>query len=399
MKLMYIQYTGDFAEAYQRLIVAEGDENYYGQRYSVSTVVEQARAGIEVMVLVLNSEGYRKKLEPRLESMGLIDGDRDLQSVRRAVEGFQPDRVVITTPILKILKYLRKVSIPTFPVLADSFEFTSGLKSRLNRLRLARELNARHIRWIANHQLNAAKSLANLGIPQHRILAYDWVHQETPEQWTKQVPSDLETKTIELFYAGTICQSKGVLDLVRAVKSLQMLGRSVSLRLVGRGKDADIDAFIRTHQLTQQISFLGPVSHAEVLQSMNAADLVIVPSQHRYPEGLPMTIMESLMVHTPVIASDHPMFVGRVGGRGAVTFFRAEAHDDLARCVLEACSDRDNYLLRTLHAPLEWHDLCLELKWGDLINRWIEDPLGCDFSGETLDNALVPTAVKEAFAT
>lgn len=399
MKLMYIQYTGDFAEAYQRLIVEAGEENYYGQIYSVSTVVEQARNGVEVHVLVLNTNGYERQLEGNLSSTGLVGGDRDIEAVRRAIDAFQPDRVVITTPILSILQYLRKTGVPTFPVLADSFEFSAGLKQRIHRLRLARELKSKNIRWVANHQINAAKSLINLGIPENRVLAYDWVHRETPEQWSKEVPKDLETKTIELFYAGSICQSKGVFELVQAVKHLNAMGKAVNLRLAGRGEDDEITQFIQQNSLEEQITFLGPVSHDDVLQNMNAADLVVVPSQHRYPEGLPMTIMESLMVHTPVIASDHPMFVGRVGNRGAVSFFRAEDSKNLAESILESCSNRVDYLQRTLHAPMEWHDLCLNLKWGDMINRWIDDPAGCDFSGETLSQPKPDTTYDGALAT
>ena len=32
MKVLYIQYAGDFSEAYTRLFVEHGKENYYGQK-------------------------------------------------------------------------------------------------------------------------------------------------------------------------------------------------------------------------------------------------------------------------------------------------------------------------------------------------------------------------------
>ena len=45
---------------------------------------------------------------------------------------------------------------------------------------------------------------------------------------------------------------------------------------------------------------------------MHAHDAVVVPSQHAYPEGLPMTIYDAYCSRSPLIASDHPMFRSKV---------------------------------------------------------------------------------------
>jgi len=119
------------------------------------------------------------------------------------------------------------------------------------------------------------------------------------------------------------------------------------------------------------VTFLGSIDHSDVLRHMNSADFVVVPSRHEYPEGLPMTIMESLMVHTPVLASDHPMFVGRVGTKGGVIFFKEKNVEDLVIQILHLISDRDLYVKTCEMTSAEWHALELKLKWGDMIDAWL----------------------------
>jgi glycosyltransferase involved in cell wall biosynthesis len=385
MNVLHIQYTGDFKESYERLVINHGKENYYGQRYSVNVVVEQARRGLNVLVLVLKSDGYRAQLEPNLESIGLNWGHTDYQHVQKIIDDFSPDRVILRVPDVKILRYLRKKKILVLPNFADSFEYKSILKGRLYRFQLAYELKQESIRWVANHQINAALSIRNLGIRADKILAYDWEHDAKPEDWRKTIPSDLATKPINLFYAGMISEAKGVLDLIEAVKYVRESGRLIQVRLAGRGYDSSFDEFAKKLNIRDCLEFLGLIDHDEILTNMNAADLVVVPSRHSYPEGLPMTIMEALMVHTPVVASDHPMFVGRVGKRGAVQFFHERDALDLAKQIISVCGNLEEYRERCINAPREWHDICLDFKWGDMVNAWIDRPMDCDFSASTID--------------
>ena len=72
MKIMYIQYAGDFREAYNRLIVSGGREDYYGQEYSVKAVVRQSQEGFDVVVLTTITEhNFIKQLADNLVAIGL----------------------------------------------------------------------------------------------------------------------------------------------------------------------------------------------------------------------------------------------------------------------------------------------------------------------------------------
>ncbi len=384
MKLLYIQYAGDFAEAYQRLFIENGKENYYAQKYSVGAVVRQARSGINARVLVLQSAGFRVELEENLSAIGLDANPLNYRMIKREIGRFNPDLVVLRYPDPKLLRFLRSTSTPTFPVFADSFESRGLLRGRFFRFFLSRELRHSAVNWIANHQINAAASVRNLGVRPEKILPYDWEHDDDPSNWSKTVPRDLDKKDITVLYAGAISKEKGVCDLIVSLRHARDRGRRIRLRLAGMGPFDTFEVLACDIGVREDVKFLGMISHETVLREMNVADLVAVPSHHCYPEGLPMTIMESLMVHTPVVASDHPMFVGRVGHRGAVKFVRQRSPESLADGILWMCGDRERYKEASQNAPKEWDDLTLDLKWADMVNAWVNNPDGVDFSRHTL---------------
>lgn len=387
MKVMYIQYAGNFSEAFERLIIKNERENYYGQLYSVSRVVEQARKHIDIVVLTMKTEAHRAQLEDNLVSIGLGEGDIDYKKINQEIAVFSPDLVILRTPDHKILKILRTLKIKVFPVLADSFELIPfwKVKSQINKYLLSKELNDGSIQWIANHQLNASRSIENLGVKPQKILPYDWEHPDNPSNWTKQISEDFDSKKISVFFAGTIRAPKGIFDLIDSIKYIKQQGRDIIVRIAGKGEVDKIKSLADTQGVLANIEMLGLVDHDTVLKHMNAADLVIVPSHHAYPEGLPMTIMESLMVRTPVVASDHPMFVGRVGERGSVRFFREKNAQDLAKVIVSACNDADTYKNMSANAQFEWEDLNLELKWADMVDNWILDQ-NYDFSPYTIEH-------------
>jgi glycosyltransferase involved in cell wall biosynthesis len=398
MKILHISYTGDFPEAYERLYIKNGKENYYGQKYSVGVVIDQARKGDEVLILVVKSNietsGYRVKLEDNLEAMALDTSIQDFKVCRKkieeAVKEFAPDCVLLRFPDVRLLRFFRKNHIPVFPVFFDSFEYNrGGIKAKLAKYWLYYELQHPSVRWVANHQINAARSISNLGVNPNKILPFDWEHDDSPSNWNKTIPADLDTKTINVFYAGAVVEDKGVLDLIESAKYVMDAGRTIQIRIAGKIIDNRCEDFAKQLGVDHCVEFLGLTDHDKVLSYMNAADVVVVPSHHSYPEGLPMTIMESLMVHTPVIVSDHPMFVGRLGKRGAVRFFHEKDASALAEVILSTCSSVEAYQNRSINAPLEWQDICLDLKWGDMINLWTSDPLHCDFSDKTLDKILL----------
>lgn len=383
MRLMSISYAGDFLNDFKRIFEQQGKENYYGQKYSIETFLDLANSGYELLDLSLHvSKGYNEMINPRFQVIGL---NGNLQSVQNIIKSFGPDKVILRTPDLSLLMFLRHRKIPTFPIFADSFGEKPWyrIRSKLKQIGLSRELKHESIKWIGNHQINASKSLMSLGISPAKILPYDWLHSDIPENWLKEKSLGVAGKTIRLFYAGQISRIKGLYDLIDAVRMIKKQNRKIILVIAGR-KTEELINYIKQKNLNESIELLGVIDHDTVLEQMHCAHAVVVPSHHAYPEGLPMTIMEGLMTNTPVIASDHPMFVGRCDKYGAVTFFKQQNPNDIAEKILFLMQDDEHYYDVQQNTSKEWHHLCLDLKFADMINHWVNDSKTNLFEKNTL---------------
>ena len=227
--------------------------------------------------------------------------------------------------------------------------------------------------------------MEKIGVPSAVILPYDWEHQRTPEEWIPNIDPNLKNKVIRIFYAGSLSIEKGIFDIIAALPIIKENGREATIRIAGSGNVKEIEAFARSSNVLEDVCLLGRLENHAVLEEMHRADVVAVPSHHRYPEGLPMTIMESLLVQTPVIVSDHPMFVGRLLFGKSVEVVPEKCPIEIARKVLLICNDLKSYKLRCSHASTHWHYLTLKLKWATMINDWLKDEHKNSFENFTLD--------------
>ena len=374
MNIFYIQYAGDLAGDYDRIFNKGGGENYFGQKYTAETMIAQADSGNNVYVFVYQCSDQLCEVRKNLYTAGLQNSKRSwFSELKHQLATHKPDKVILRYPSWRILRLLRKNNIDTLPVFADSFEHIQGLITRLNHFLLSRELCKPSISYIANHQVSASRSLTKLGVKQANILPYDWEHPHSPSDWKASIADDIETKPINIFYAGLIAEEKGVFDLIKAVKKVDNLNREARLKLAGAGDVEQGKSLCQKLGLEKRVKFLGKLSHKDVLQQMNAADVVVVPSRHEYSEGLPMTIMESLLVKTPLILSDHPIFVGRLKEKQYISFFPEKDSQTLAESIVNICATKQGYTEYCDQYDTYWDDLILELKWADAVNYWLKD--------------------------
>jgi len=140
---------------------------------------------------------------------------------------------------------------------------------------------------------------------------YRWCSQD---QWSKihvvhcgldslflnQEPLPLPTAP-RLVCVGRLCEQKGQLLLIEAVKQLSVEGLAFHLTLVGDGSMRDeIEQLIERYQLQSQVTITGWLSSTEVHQHLSNARAMVLPS---FAEGLPVVIMESLALNRPVITT------------------------------------------------------------------------------------------------
>jgi len=372
LRLLIVQF-GNYAEAEHKFARGE-DENYHAQRYTVDYVASLVRAGYQVRVIALGEDAPLEQLPSGVESVGIqlyqrrFRATRTQQLVRMAAE-WKPTHLVLQAPLPEVLRWAVANQVETLPLLADSFQAT-GIRNRLGYRRLATALSDSRIRWVVNHGTSACADLARIGVERGKLLPFDWPSFDSPSRWpAKKAPADADA--ITLTYVGQITALKGVGDLIEAVAIAKANREHYQANLAGKG---DLDPFrdlARRRGVADLINFLGPISRPRVLELMNAADVVVVPSRHEYPEGMPQTIYEGLVSRSPVVVSDHPMFNGRIvpGKNGVV--FRAADPDSLYRTVHDLVHDPALYERLSRDADLNARNFHGPLKWDQVIGRWL----------------------------
>jgi glycosyltransferase involved in cell wall biosynthesis len=104
-----------------------------------------------------------------------------------------------------------------------------------------------------------------------------------------------------LVCVGRLCEQKGQLLLVEAVRILAGEGVSFELVLAGDGElRQELEAFVQAHGLTKWVRFTGWISGAQVKEEILSARALILPS---FAEGLPVVLMEAMALRRPVIST------------------------------------------------------------------------------------------------
>lgn len=98
-------------------------------------------------------------------------------------------------------------------------------------------------------------------------------------------------------YLGRLIQEKGVLELVKAFKSIN----KDDLRLVIAGNGVLEQEIADIAMQDNRILFLGKLSHDNALGLLSKTDIFVNPSN--YPEGLPTIVLEAGFLALPIIST------------------------------------------------------------------------------------------------
>lgn len=371
-RVLIIQYCGDYREAFNRFSQG-GAETYHAQKYSINTIAELAQKVDEIAVLAcVTDEAYNEVLPNQVRAIGGGYGSEiPVKELLCLVEQQNPTHLIINVPIRGLFQWANRHQVRTLALLADSFS-TNRLIDRLRNYLLARLLNQKQIEWIANHNINSSRSLQRIGVNPDKIIPWDWEPAVTPEGFLpKQLQPDKEN--FQLVYVGSIIESKGVGDILAAVSKLKSKNLPITLKMAGKGEISYYQEQAKQLDLDRQVEFLGLVPNNEVVPLMREADLVIIPSRHDYPEGLPMTIYEALCSYTPIVASDHPMFEGNLVDHDNALVFPAGDSSALAERVENLLSNPELYQQLSSNSKDAWERLQIPVKFAELLNRWIFD--------------------------
>jgi glycosyltransferase involved in cell wall biosynthesis len=369
--VIYLQYAGDFRESLERFARGE-PETYFGQRYSVEEVVRLSKISQQTTVVCcLSDKSYDCRGLEGIRTIGLGLSKFGRSECRRVVNlcaDLQPTHAVLRFPNWRILSWLVRHYVVVLPVLADSVN-RGGIRSWLSRLLLARTLNSARIRVVANHQLNSCRNLTEIGVDLHKIVPYDWPAAPVGEYVPKKHP---DRDCWQLLYCGTIIEEKGVGDILRAVSILRSRKVKVTLQILGDGEIARFQRMGGELGVADVCRFRGRVSHEMVLAQMRESDIVLVSSHHSYSEGLPCTIREAMMVYTPLIIADHPMFAGVIVDHVNGLVVPEKSPQSIADAVIAYMMETGLYEQASGSSDATLASIQMPLVWGDLIEKWLD---------------------------
>ena len=396
LRFTIVQYAGDYREAFERLS-AGGKETYYAQRHSVDFVGSLARRLEQVAVICAVSDTpYDAVLANGVRAVGAgLRPGFDPAALLPFVARTEPNRLSINSPLAPVLRWARRNLIRTIVPLADSFN-AGGLRAAIRHRLLARQLNDPLIEWVGNHGISACLSLAGIGVRADKIVPWDWPPAHRPTDYpSRNLTGDGPRK---VFYVGSLSQAKGVGDLLAATARLRGQGYPVSLTLAGRDADGSMAARARALAIEDAVTFLGVVANEDVPQLMREADLVVIPSRHDYPEGLPLTIYEALSARTPIVASDHPMFRNALTDGESAVIFRAGDVNQLAAAIVKVLDDPALYQALSASSEDAWNRIQLPVTMGAFVAAWLEDtvPARQWLSSHSLNSGRYGDAIEKA---
>lgn len=374
MRTIIVQYGGDYREAVYRFAAGQG-ETYHAQKYSVNSVAEIGRQIEEIAVLCCQTKvPYDELLPNGVRAIGAgFQDDVDFKAICKLIEAYQPTHLVLNMAVRAVAEWAIRHKIPTLCLLADSFS-AKNLREWLRYYRLGRALNHPQIQWVGNHGIAACESLQAIGVSPNKIIPWDWPHPMRPDSFSpKQLSQPQSAWT--LLYVGTVIESKGVGDALEAVSYLRSQDVPVCLKIAGNGNLEQFRQKVKDLNLSEFVEFLGVVENKSIIPLMRSADLVLVPSHHDYPEGFPLTIYEALCSRTPLVASDHPMFVRQLSDRVDSMLFPANNASALASQIKTVLTEPELYSKISEATQATWQRLQLPVKLGELLHRWINGSL------------------------
>ena len=104
-----------------------------------------------------------------------------------------------------------------------------------------------------------------------------------------------------LVCVGRLCEQKGQMLLVRAVKAVVTKGIAIHVVLAGDGEmRLAIEALIAELGLQKHVSITGWIDGDRVREEMLSARALVLPS---FAEGLPVVVMEAMALNRPVLST------------------------------------------------------------------------------------------------
>lgn len=230
---------------------------------------------------------------------------RDALFLRRLMRKYRPSCVVAnfgSTNVMMLVAALERVPcrVCWYHTLSSQIDIDAGLSPRvLWLLRLRRRLVYRAATHLVPVSHAAAADLRQtFGISSEKITVF---HNEIADPLRIGVQTGAGVGSRHIVCVGRMYPTKGQDILIRALACLRSEVTNWRVRFVGEGPSRlAFEDLARTLGVADRCEFLGQLPANRVMELMAGAAATVVPS---LIDNLPMVVIESLAIGTPVIAS------------------------------------------------------------------------------------------------
>lgn len=369
---------GDFRTALEQ-VESGGPEPYSGMRESVEALLRLGE-GRRHLIVSLDAPRYRVR-RGSLEMLsvppppGYARLPRPLTEARAArilfeVARFRPTHVLLRTGDqlgLRIAQWCAWRRLPTFVVLANTVAHESPYTRRANR-RLMQVLNRPSFWRVANYKRVASQSLVEFGLAPEKALEYEFGGARLPKDHPAK--SRAGQSVCHVVFAARMVETKGPQDVVAAVRHLHEQGVPVRATLLGDGPFLERVRADARELPAGVVETPGWCDNETMFRLLLSCSFACVPTRHQFNEGMPMALTEALASRSPVVVSDHPVFVQSFEEGEGVRFFRAGHPEHLASVILEVWQDAAAYDRLSQGTLAAFDRIHCATTFGDIIGAW-----------------------------
>ncbi|MGD1847241.1 MAG: glycosyltransferase [Salibacteraceae bacterium] len=163
------------------------------------------------------------------------------------------------------------------------------------------------VKWVVRRSLNGTAGVIVLG-SKLRHLFEDFFPPEkifvVPNGANYDIPKKPASDTLKVLYLANLIPSKGIEDVLEAIKRLHEIGIVFEFHALGSWQDPDFKAqcesFLAANPLP--ITVHPPVSGAAKFEQFASADVFVFTP--REPEGHPWVIVEAMASGLPIVSTD-----------------------------------------------------------------------------------------------
>lgn len=371
---------GDYESAYRTF--REGlPEPYAGMKKSVEAI-EDVIGDQQFLLISLDAESYRSNHHqgtllglPPQQLPGFVPrrfaAAWHRSQVMTAIRRFAPTHLLIRTAgqlALDLLNYSSTHNAQSYVIFANVFD--PQCRNHPSTRRLIELLNQPFVHRVANHLQPAADSMIECGLHPQKAIAYDF---DLPQKCSTFQPKDLNSGgNCALVFAGNLVHSKGCEDVVLAAAELCRRGIPACLSIYGEGRDRERFTRISESLPSGVITFHGRQPNSLVVQAMRGSTFVCVPSHREFPEGMPLTLTEALGTRSPVIVSNHPVFVRAFQDGEGLRFVPEKQPLRIADAVEQLWNNPAEYRKLSESTPLALDRVKCQTLMSSLLKEWAQ---------------------------